>query len=317
MRWLSSVLFLLLGMAVMVVALVERPMEKLQLMVFPEAQSRAAHTSPVLLLSPTEKTRPAPLSQTQTPTPPVRTVASPLDRFDRIYFINLDHRLDRRKEIEAELGYMQVPADKIVRIPGVIPPERRGSIGCTLAHINTLRHFLDHPDQQTAVVLEDDFQFLVTPEQLDESLERFLEQKPEWDVILLAGAVQRSKEYPELPAWRVLSAYTTSGYVVTRTMAAILLANFEEGLAKLREDPKNDDYHLDLYWRSLQPQYQWYMLKPVVGSQRASYSDINHKVKEIKSTVKKSPLTQSEKSRRRRTEGSRSRSKRDRTPSSE
>jgi superfamily II DNA/RNA helicase len=37
-------------------------------------------------------------------------------QIDVVYYINLDHRTDRRTEIEAELDRMHVPRDKVVRI---------------------------------------------------------------------------------------------------------------------------------------------------------------------------------------------------------
>lgn len=300
--WLISLLFLLLGVVVVVVALMERPSDVWSLpgRWTATAASRAVPQPSVVMLSaplPTAKLpnpvrAPRTLAWLPAVTPSAVPPVSPLARFDVVYYINLDHRVDRRHAIEQELDTMHVPAEQRVRIPGVIPPERRGTVGCTMAHINTLRHFLAHTAWTTAVILEDDFQFLVTPDELAAILDAFMAAEPHWDVIMLAGNVERSQKCPaDWPAWKVLNASTTSGYAFTRSMAEKLLANFEEGLHKLRQRPKHKGYFLDLYWHALQPQHRWYILKPLVGSQRESYSDINHRVKEIKSKVKHSSVS--------------------------
>jgi hypothetical protein len=98
---------------------------------------------------------------------------------DRIFYINLDDRIDRRKHIESELekqGLLQISE----RIPGVvyageIPPwfggrarERRNHFGCALAHLNAYKraHGLG---LKRFLILEDDATF-THPEDLPDFL---------------------------------------------------------------------------------------------------------------------------------------------------
>lgn len=269
--WYVSVLFLLLGVAVMVVSLVEGP--RLTSM-WSALKTHHPRTSEIYLS-------------------PVGTL-SPLDRFDVIYYINLDHRTDRRQEIEAELDRMHVPRDKLVRIPGVVPVERKGAIGCTMAHINALEHFHAHPAYQTCAVFEDDFQFMVAVDELDRQLGHFWQElaPSAWDVLMLAGRLSTQNDEVRSSCWRVDKVDTTSGYALTRGMVDPLLANYREGLAKLRRKYNLQKYALDEYWKRIQPDHRWYALKPLVGTQRESYSDINNHVKEVKSFVRTRPVTE-------------------------
>jgi len=185
---------------------------------------------------------------------------------------------------------MRAPPEKVVRIPGVVPEERKGAIGCTMAHINTLEHFLE-TEYDTCVIFEDDFKFIMTPEELDLRLQAFWDeiQPSGWEVLMLAGRMQTKSDETRKSCWRVNAVDTTSAYAVTREMAPALLANFKEGLEKLRKRYNLEKYALDEYWKRIQPDHLWYAIKPLAGTQRESYSDINFRVKEVKSFVRTNP----------------------------
>lgn len=215
-----------------------------------------------------------------------RTATTPTDvlaPFDAVLYINLDHRVDRRQQIEAELQRFHVPPTKIHRVPGVVAPSGRGALGCTQAHIRALRTFLDHPEWQTCVILEDDFEFIRDPLIVSQKITTFLQTvQQEWDVLVLSGniesIVQPSEPYKGCGAHRLLKSRNTDAYIVNRTYAPTLLANFEDGFAKLQKQWKRR-YRLDVYWQRLQPQDRWYVFKPLLGDQRQSYSDIDRKGK--------------------------------------
>jgi GR25 family glycosyltransferase involved in LPS biosynthesis len=83
-----------------------------------------------------------------------------LNKFDIVYYINLDRRPERNAHIQSELKKTNIDPAKINRITATDVPAC-GAYGCTLSHIETLTKFLDTDDSiQTCMVLEDDFEFV-------------------------------------------------------------------------------------------------------------------------------------------------------------
>jgi hypothetical protein len=104
-----------------------------------------------------------------------------------------------------------------------------------------------------------------------------------WDVVMLAGNVIKDEEGPIPILRKVSDAQTTSGYMVTREFAPILLENLVHGVGHLERyymqtGRKNHEYCLDIYWKRLQPQNRWYIFNPKMGTQMESYSDIEKRV---------------------------------------
>jgi GR25 family glycosyltransferase involved in LPS biosynthesis len=204
-----------------------------------------------------------------------------MDFIDCVYYINLDHREDRRKEIEGELDKLGVPQEKRVRIPGIHKPGF-GMLGCALAHIKAMETFLES-SHTNCLILEDDFEVIVDTDMIEMMLNAIFEEKISFDCLMFAGNIfeQMPTEYPFLH--RVLNAQTTSAYCVTRIFAPKLLENLKEGALLLEDyysktEKRKHDFCLDIYWKKLQVFSKWYILNPKVGIQRKSYSDIEEKV---------------------------------------
>lgn len=193
------------------------------------------------------------------------------------YYINLDHRVDRRTHIEQEFQRIGIPAQ---RISAVYEPTR-GILGCGKSHVRALESFL-RSGATYALIFEDDFTFALPAEEVRSTLRSFFAAECAWDVVMLAGNVLNHTEGP-LPGLRkVLDAQTTSGYMVTRAFAPRLLQNLKEGVARLeqhyaRTGTKKHEYCLDIYWKHLQPTANWYVFTPKLGYQMEGYSDIELK----------------------------------------
>jgi len=201
------------------------------------------------------------------------------DKIDVIYYINLDHRTDRNGEILEEMKKANIPTDRIQRISAVYKPSQ-GDLGCSMSHINTLTQFIDSP-YDTCIIFEDDFEFL-EPNHVESKLQEFMDSGLEFNVCLLAGNVSESNPHVSYPGVRVIkNTATTSGYMVSKKYAKILLANFKEGCKLLEQsykqgkpDLNNQPYAIDQYWKKLQSQDEWIIFEPKLGKQRKSYSDI-------------------------------------------
>lgn len=199
-----------------------------------------------------------------------------MEHIDCVYYINLDHRTDRRKEIEGELDKLEVPPSKRVRISGIYKPGF-GILGCGLAHKKTIETFLASP-HKNCLIFEDDFQFTVDIDYVHYLLNAIFEEKIVFDCIMLAGIVLEgfTTEYPFL--FKVLNAHTASAYIITKEFAPTLLRSYTESTQLLEDTYKETgekiiSYHNDIWWKYYQPDSNWFILNPRLGEQRFSYSD--------------------------------------------
>jgi hypothetical protein len=204
-----------------------------------------------------------------------------IDNIDVVYYINLDHRLDRKTEFLSEMEKMNYPTDKIVRISGVYDKER-GHLGCSLSHIKTLQQFIESP-HKNCIVFEDDFEFIQDTQTINALFGKFFDNNIDYDVCMLSANAFDIKPIHKYDFIKKVNyAQTTSGYMLSKRFAPILLANFKEGIVKLKqsydegtpENSHNSKFAVDQYWGSLMPYSKWYLFEPKMGDQRVSFSDI-------------------------------------------
>ncbi len=203
----------------------------------------------------------------------------PLVGIDVVYYINLDHRTDRKEALLENLKEYGIPERKIQRIDAVLNKEN-GALGCTLSHIKTYETFMKS-NYKTCIILEDDFMFY-GPKEIVQQRFNDLQTIP-YDVFLVAANTKahtfKTQESKYTHFQKVLNAQTTAGYVLTKAFCPRLLANVKEGSERLMNDPENrSDYAIDQYWKLLQPIANWYITSPTLGKQRPSYSDIENAI---------------------------------------
>jgi len=199
-----------------------------------------------------------------------------LNHFDILYFINLDRRPDRLKHITNELSKTNININKINHIHACDMPNF-GILGCAKSHIMALENFLQTDDSiQTCMICEDDLWFIQNQEHVNNIINKFLVEFPDWDALSLALSIYESTPVSDY-AIKVLKGQTLSGYCVTKKFAKILLDNFKESSNILEKiGYKVCEYCLDNYMERLQPISNWYCLFPRIAKQVASYSDIEN-----------------------------------------
>lgn len=202
-----------------------------------------------------------------------------MEHIDVVFYINLDHRVDRREHIEKELRLLCPDSSKPIRISAI--KHSIGAIGCFKSHIHALELFLANTSWNTCMVLEDDFTFKYrTSEEINAQLNTFFRSIDTWDMLTLSynpAAFNTAPTHDESIV-KVLSTQTTSGYCVNRCFVETLLANFKAGCALKEQHAHSVDFCLDIFWKRLQPSANWYALVPAVGYQCEGYSDIEGKV---------------------------------------
>lgn len=204
-----------------------------------------------------------------------------MEYIDCVYYINLDHRTDRKEQFENEMQKLGVPTSKLVRIPAIYTKDF-GILGCGLSHKKALETFLAS-SHKNCLIFEDDFQFTLDMNYVRYLLKSIFERKVPYDIVMLAGNLFQSQKTEHPTLLKVLDGQTTSAYLITKQFAPLLVQNLDESTHLLQEwyektKEKKHDYCLDIYWKKLQPHSNWFVLHPKVGMQRESYSDIEYKV---------------------------------------
>ena len=198
------------------------------------------------------------------------------NNFDLVYYINLHHRTDRLNHIINEIKKTNIDESKVHRIDAVYE-QNFGALGCSKSHCNALEKFINSPEtNQTCVILEDDFEFTQHQNVVNDMIDNvFTNDVKDFDVLMLSGNIYSESKHSGFHfVSKIFKGQTTSGYVVSRTFAPILLKNYKEGCALLSQTRDRPNYSIDMYMQSLQPISNWLCLSPKIGKQMDSYSDI-------------------------------------------
>ena len=201
---------------------------------------------------------------------------SAFNKFDAIIYINMEHRRDRQELILEEFEKMGINKEKIFKISGV-PVKKNGHKGCAQSHILALT-LAKINNWKNVVIFEDDFQFIMNPEDVDVCLNSFLNNVKNWDVIMFSHAYTKMNTINIKHVDKIKSAQTTSGYAVNKHFYDKLLNNFMSANTNMSYFSSTRVGHepnaIDQKWKSLQPHSEWYAFNPPLGKQRANKSDI-------------------------------------------
>lgn len=193
---------------------------------------------------------------------------------EKIFYINLDERPDRKTEIETELTNYELMTNS-ERVKAFYTPGQ-GILGCTMSHLKALK-LAKERNYKNVLILEDDFQFTLNKEELENQLTVLFEQGPEFDVCMISFNIQQSSptEYPFLQ--KVIKAQTASGYIVNESFYDSIIELYEWAIPLLEQTREHWNYANDQCWKILQPNSNWYAFINRCGKQRPGYSDNSEK----------------------------------------
>tara|TARA_B110000967_G_scaffold209388_1_gene265368 strand:+ start:1918 stop:3669 length:1752 start_codon:yes stop_codon:yes gene_type:complete len=194
-----------------------------------------------------------------------------MTQLENVFYINLDHRTDRRASVEKQLDRLKW---KYQRFPAIT--NENGRIGCTLSHLQLLK-YAKQQNLPYIVIVEDDIIF-TKPDLFTNSLTKFLETNNKYDVLLIAGNV--------VPPYKKMNEYyikvrfcqTTTGYIVQNHYYDTLINNISTGMQHLLKWPDNHVvFAIDKWWTKLQQKDNWFFITPPSVVQANDYSDIEKK----------------------------------------
>jgi glycosyl transferase family 25 len=200
-----------------------------------------------------------------------------MDKIDKIIYINMDNRLDRRKEIEEQFERAGIPADKIIRFSGIRHPTSPNA-GCNMSHAAALKLAYDL-NLQNVLIFEDDFDFIEDIDFVKKSLSGFFDEMSgiAWNAILLAFGNQESSEFSELLA-RCLKAKNAAGYLVHRRHMLELSNTIQEAVEPMAATGMHWIYQNDIVWQKCMAKGNWFHFKKRLGFQRLGFSNLANQV---------------------------------------
>jgi len=202
-----------------------------------------------------------------------------MDNIDKVFYINLKHRQDRREQIENELveKFLYKNAERYEAILHKHP-----ILGCTMSHINLWRNMI-HNKWKTMMVIEDDAMLQTTRKNIDKYINAFLNDSSA-DLLSISNSCGEHIYYNELFE-RAFNSQTSSCYVIKLESAKELIKYYfknSEDIYVLKEDDPDLDKKIewiDVAWLEYQKIYNFLIPKETkIVIQRESYSDIQRKV---------------------------------------
>ena len=193
-----------------------------------------------------------------------------LDKLD-IYYINLDHRQDRKIEVTDEFNKLGI--ENYNRFNAI--KNTNGALGCALSHKTTLETW-SADDSRLLMVCEDDIKFNGSLEELKKLVSEFKHDK-NLDILCLSFNHLNEAQYNDY-FYLTSDTQTTACYVVKPHMKEILLKSFKLSV-KLLEAGIDNQYivAIDQVWKVLQKKYNFIIPITRFAFQRESFSDIENR----------------------------------------
>ncbi|EPL8096121.1 glycosyltransferase family 25 protein [Morganella morganii] len=196
------------------------------------------------------------------------------DFFEKVIYINLASRPDRKFDILEALANIEIPHHKIVCFDAVA--KSPGFLGCALSHVAVMKMIIDN-DWGPVLVVEDDNNFYYDDEHIRQA-NVFLSalRERDWDVALLGGNYYHVYEHePEWYSLKLKYSHCTNAYIVNRGYAETLYQAFSESVCRITAgDEPNESHSIDVVWNELMDKDNWYGLYPCIAYQEAGFSDI-------------------------------------------
>ena len=196
-----------------------------------------------------------------------------MEQIEKIIYINMDERTDRKSSILHEFERVGFPKDKIVRFPASSYHGCPNS-GCLLSHANVLE-MAYNMDLQNILILEDDFVFIDDVTKIHADIKAFFKLKLDWDVVMLTTCAAVVSESTNSLISRISSSGNGAGYLVNRPMMLELSTLFKANVENLFSTKQHWVYQNDILWKSIMPTSQWYMFNHYLGYQQEGYSDLS------------------------------------------
>ena len=202
--------------------------------------------------------------------------------FDQVYVIHLKRREDRYKSFRQEFYRAGIDYEIVDAVDGKtldnIPPEKQGSIGCTMSHLKALK-LAKKRNLRNVLICEDDVVFV---EEVQLQFNKTIFQLPVYyDMLYLGHNPTISRTTQPTPYYsenfnKAMSVLATHCYGVNGKMIDDLIEKVETDITR----------GFDVHCWDLQPIYQCFCCYPMLAFQKEGYSDIENKIVDYSGCIK-------------------------------
>lgn len=191
---------------------------------------------------------------------------------NKIMYINLNKRTDRKKIIENQLNNFDLDYERFEAIEN----SDFGIVGCSLSHLKVLQ-IAKERRYKNILILEDDFHFLVSKEDFEKQLSLFFNTKIEYNVCMLSYFLLDSQKTQYEFLLKVIEAQTASGYIVNENYYDKLIELYEFAIPKLIQTKEHWIYANDQIWKKYQSTDNWFCFTNRIGKQSDGFSDTSQR----------------------------------------
>ncbi len=186
---------------------------------------------------------------------------------NKIMYINLKKRTDRKIQIESELDNFGLSYERFEAIE-----TENGCVGCGFSHLSVLKLARDN-DYENILILEDDFTFVVSKEEFETQLTDFFNLQIDYDVCMISYNLIRYVTTPYNCILKALDVQTASGYIVNKKYYSKLIDLYEVAIPLLEQTGQHWIYANDQIWKQYQEKDNWFCFSTRIGKQMSGYSD--------------------------------------------
>lgn len=185
-----------------------------------------------------------------------------------VFYINLESREDRNKQVRKELDLIGLR--NYERFDGIF--DSHGILGCALSHSALLARLENV--KGPVIICEDDIEFLATQTDFELVLSEFLKDD-RLDVLCIANN-HLTKPIPISERLAIVDdTQTAACYVVKESGRQLLGESFAKSAEKLEGGGNESLFAPDIYWKKLQRGRLFFAIPMKrIAKQRASYSNI-------------------------------------------
>ena len=205
--------------------------------------------------------------------------------------ISLPHRDDRRELCKDNFNKFDLNYKNVSIVDGVIE-NNFPALGASKAHLKALSKFYFDSTCDYGIILEDDFCFERSFNEIKKVLKNLNDNNVCWDVIMLTGMsviCKKDKSMDKYGLKRLYSAQSGAGYIVNRVYTPNLINCMSKSVVILSQNKKHCDSKimltttaLDKAWNESQKKDNWFIFSSRMGVQRESYSDIEGRTVDYK-----------------------------------
>ena len=190
---------------------------------------------------------------------------------DKIFYINLDYRENRKQYIETQLLKLDVPFERFSAIQ-----QNKNGLGCTRSHLEIYK-IAKERGYKSILILEDDFSFEISKYKFENQINQLFKNGPSFDVCFISNTmVILDEPIPNCDFLnRCLDVYGAEGYIVKSHYYDTLIELYEESVKKLEETGMHWLYTVDRAWIPLLKKDKWFRFIHRFGRQNNEFISDN------------------------------------------